>query len=294
MPFINTAFRVAIASPGDVREERRIIREVIHDWNAAHSETRGIVLLPVGWESNTTPLMGGRAQELINSQIIRSADLLVAAFWTRLGTPTGSSASGSVEEIEEFLGAGKPVMIYFSSAPVVPSSIDPEQYAGLQKFRKSCEKNGLIETYDSVAELKEKLTRQLALLVNSHETFAVDSKSPLASNSVDALVAAAQVITDPASSLSIEAKVLLDEATKDASGVLLVVKTMAGLSVETNRRSFVPEGDPRSAATYRDAVDELSRAEYVHAVGTKGEVFEVTRSGYEAADRLRRRSAGAA
>ena len=47
MPYQATVFRVMIASPSDVAEERQIIREVVNDWNAVHSLARRIALLPV-------------------------------------------------------------------------------------------------------------------------------------------------------------------------------------------------------------------------------------------------------
>ena len=61
------------------------------------------MLLPVGWETHATPAMGDRPQAIINKQILAGCDLLVAVFWTRLGSPTGAAASGTVEEIEEHL-----------------------------------------------------------------------------------------------------------------------------------------------------------------------------------------------
>ena len=73
--------------------------------------------------------MEDRAQEVISRQLLKDCDLLVAAFWTRLGSRTGKSPSGTVEEIEEHLEAGKPAMIYFSSVPVEMGSADPEQWA---------------------------------------------------------------------------------------------------------------------------------------------------------------------
>jgi len=36
--------------------------------------------------------------------------------------------------MEEHITAGKPTMIYFSSKPVAPQSIDQEQYKALQVF----------------------------------------------------------------------------------------------------------------------------------------------------------------
>src|SRR5437763_1467261 len=116
--------RVMIASPGDVLAERQIAREVIHEWNSVHSIDRRIVLMPVGWDTHASPEMGDRAQAIINRTVLADCDLLVAIFWTRLGTPTGVAASGTVEEIEEHLAAGKPAMLYFSSAPVHLDSVD--------------------------------------------------------------------------------------------------------------------------------------------------------------------------
>lgn len=99
--------RVMIASPSDVKEERGLIREVISEWNSVNSERNKFVLLPVGWETHTSPDMGERPQAIINKDVLRDCDLLVAAFWTRIGSPTGSFPSGSVEEIEEDIASGR-------------------------------------------------------------------------------------------------------------------------------------------------------------------------------------------
>ena len=123
-----------IASPSDVATERKNIRDVVHEWNAIHSEDQQIVLMPLGWETHASPKMGDSAQNIINKQVLDRCDLLIAVFWTRLGSPTGSSPSGTVDEIEKHLGASKPVMIYFSNAPVRPESVDDEQYAALRAF----------------------------------------------------------------------------------------------------------------------------------------------------------------
>ena len=50
MSYDAKVFNVMVASPGDVLAERAVFREVIHEWNAANSEVRKVVLLPVGWE----------------------------------------------------------------------------------------------------------------------------------------------------------------------------------------------------------------------------------------------------
>jgi hypothetical protein len=165
MSYRATVYRVMVASPGDVLAERRVVADVIHEWNAIHSVDRRMVLMPVAWESHAAPEMGDRAQAIINRQILQDCDLLVAIFWTRLGSPTGASTSGTVEEIGEHVSAGRPAMIYFSSAPVLLDSVDEQQYAVLRQFKEECRKGGLVEEYGSLVDFREKLSRQLAQTV---------------------------------------------------------------------------------------------------------------------------------
>src|SRR4051812_19989380 len=120
MAYAATVFNVLIASPGDVQDERDIIREVVYEWNATHSRSRKIVLQPIGWETHSHPEMGDRAQGVLNRQVLEDADLLVAVFWTRIGTATGEAPGGSVEELTRHMDAGKPAMVYFSDTPAPP------------------------------------------------------------------------------------------------------------------------------------------------------------------------------
>src|SRR5262245_6595574 len=175
MPYSATVLRVMVASPSDVHQERLAAQTIIHNWNVVHSASRGQVLLPVLWETHTTPALGDRAQALINRQIVTNSDMLIAMFWTRIGTPTGESQSGTVEEIEEHLRAGKPVMLYFSNQPVRPDSIEETQYRALVEFRKSVRERGLTEDYESLDQFREKLTRQLAQTII--QSFPVESRA---------------------------------------------------------------------------------------------------------------------
>jgi hypothetical protein len=165
MSYQATVLNVMIACPGDVASEPDIVRAVIHEWNAIHAEDRATILMPVRWDTNSSPAMGDRAQGVINKQILRNADLLIAIFWTRLGSPTGVADSGTVEEIEEHLAAGKPAMIYFSDVPVRPDTVNPLQYAALLSFKQKCRARGLVEGYDSLSDFRGKLTRHLAQTV---------------------------------------------------------------------------------------------------------------------------------
>jgi hypothetical protein len=114
------------------------------------------------WETHLVQEMSGRPKVTLNLQIAKDCDILIGVFWTRIGTDSGFAESGTIEEIKEFQKAGKPVMIYFSSVPVVPSSVDLKQYEKLMKFMDDCLKQGLVERYDSILDFREKLSRQIA------------------------------------------------------------------------------------------------------------------------------------
>jgi nucleoside 2-deoxyribosyltransferase len=87
------------------------------------------------WESHGRPLQGERAQAILNRQIIAEADLVIALFSARLGTPTVATESGSAEEIQFCLERGKPVAVYFSTEGVSTDAIDPEQLKSCQSTR---------------------------------------------------------------------------------------------------------------------------------------------------------------
>lgn len=165
MTYNAIVYKILIASPSDVKYERKTIPEAINFWNSSNSEQFKVCLSPVMWETHSSPEMGSRPQEIINRQLVDTCDILIGAFWTRIGTYTGKADSGTVEEIEKFIDAGKPVMLYFSSIPVVPDSIEKEQYERLKNFKEKCMKNGLVDNYDSISELREKIIIHLTFKI---------------------------------------------------------------------------------------------------------------------------------
>ena len=114
MAYDSKVYRVLIATPSDVEEEREIITNAIQNWNDLYSFSKKVVLLPLKWETHTAPDYGERPQEIINKAIVDDCDILVGCFWTRIGSPTGEEESGTIEEIKKVSESGKPVMLYFS------------------------------------------------------------------------------------------------------------------------------------------------------------------------------------
>jgi len=161
MPFSARVFQILIASPSDVGEERDIAVQTIQEWNNLNSADRELVLLPLRWETHSSPEYGDPPQEVLNRQIVDRSDLLVGIFWTRIGTPTGAADSGTLEEIERVASQSKPVMLYFSRAKQDPDGIDLEQLAKLRAFKAKSSGKALIETFSSHDEFREKLKKQL-------------------------------------------------------------------------------------------------------------------------------------
>jgi hypothetical protein len=274
MSYTATAYKVMIASPSDVVAERNVIREVLHEWNAVNSEKRQMVLLPVGWETHTSPEMGSAPQTIINDQILLTCDLLVGVFWTRVGTPTDKYMSGSVEEIEEHIRASKIAMLYFSSSPVMPDSIDPDQYTKLKEFKESCKSRGLFEPYSDIGDFKEKFYRHIQLKINQHEYFNagnVQEANPIEESS------------QRLPKLSKEAATLLKDAAQGEDGQILHLRHLSGALIQTNNTNYTEDQSPRNLAIWAGAIDELESLDLIRPANGKRESFRLTREGYEMA-----------
>jgi hypothetical protein len=173
VPYNARVFQILIASPGDVLQEREAVAEIIHEWNDLNSRDRGLVLLPLRWETHSSPELGLPPQEVINRQVADYSDLVVGVFWTRLGTPTKDAVSGTAEEISRAVTAGKPVMLYFSKTKADLDTVDLDEYKKLREFRESIMPKGLVEQYSSLSEFRDKFSKQLAISIRdlvSHDT----------------------------------------------------------------------------------------------------------------------------
>lgn len=148
------AFFVMVASPSDVPQARQAVHESLVSWNETHTRTRHIALVPLMWERNAVPNMGGDGQSIINSQLVDNADIVIALFGNRLGQETERALSGTAEEINRAHEAGKPLHVYFSDAPI-PRDSDLGEVTRLREFQKSIE--GLYDTFQTPDDLKFKV-----------------------------------------------------------------------------------------------------------------------------------------
>lgn len=85
--------------------------------------------------------------------------------------------------------------------------------------------------------------------------------------------------------LSEEAKAILKAAVAD-DGTIMRQRYLSSQAIQAGREVLIRDQDPRTVARWMGGLEDLQRRRYIKDRGHKGEVFEVTREGYEAADEL--------
>ena len=167
MPELISKYRIFLASPSDLSDERESINDVINELNLTYGNPNKIVLELLKWETNSAPAVGNFGVQHIINDDIPTYDLFIGLLWMRFGTPTEEFGSGTEEEFNIAFSKFKEnnnsvqILFYFKNAP--PKSlvdINPEQLGKVQDFKLSLgEKNVLFWEYNS----KEELSRFLRL-----------------------------------------------------------------------------------------------------------------------------------
>ncbi|MDE0003780.1 MAG: hypothetical protein OXQ29_13915, partial [Rhodospirillaceae bacterium] len=87
--------------------------------------------------------------------------------------------------------------------------------------------------------------------------------------------------------LSDEAKTILREAARDDSdGLVRNVSTLNSEFIYVDDRQLISDQEPRTIARWMGGLQGLQRYDYIRAVGSGGERFDVTREGYKMADMM--------
>lgn len=152
-----------VGSPGDVNDEAENAIKIIHHWNSLYSKTHNIAIVPIHWKTSAYPLMDDEGQKIINQQLVNDSDAMVCIFGARLGTPTSTHISGTVEEIEGHLKNNKPVLLFFKKY-IDPSNF--EQYAALKNYKDSISNKCLYFEFDDLENFEKIFTEKLNLFVN--------------------------------------------------------------------------------------------------------------------------------
>lgn len=277
MAYDAKVIEIIVASPGDVAEERKIVRDVIAEWNAVYARDRNVVMLPMGWETHSSPELSGRPQQMINDRLLAHADILVGIFWTRIGSPTGKAISGSIEEIEEHRRQGKPAMLYFSNAPVALDSVDQAQYAQLTAFKRWAKDEGLVEFFENRDDFLGKFRHHLPLALQEN-SYLKNLLVQVADTDGDE---EEPVLSRQSSRPSADALEILTAAAADQhGGMVMMLRHLSGTTIQAGNRTFGDSENRRSVARWEAAVRELFFSGLTTDVNGAGETFQITDAGY--------------
>ena len=157
--------RVFFASPGDLEEERHLVREALQRLSARSPHT----FKYLGYEELKAHT-GSRPQDLIN-QLVDQCDVFLAVFYRRWGQPSPDAATYTSYTEEEFerarrrlsMTASPEIFCFFKQLDLALLSDPGEQVAKVLEFRRRLEESRqvLYRTFSTasqfVAELEEHL-----------------------------------------------------------------------------------------------------------------------------------------
>ncbi len=173
MPDTRKVIRAFLASPGDLVEERKAVRDVVLEFNESWADELGYQVELVGWEETVAGF--GRPQHLINQDLDR-CDLFLGMISKRWGTPPsieGGFSSGFQEEFERSLArreqSGSPeISLFFKEIPN-EFMVDPgDDLKRVLEFRKEiiAQKKILFQNFSTVRDMEGLARKCVAAYVN--------------------------------------------------------------------------------------------------------------------------------
>lgn len=156
-----------IGAPSDIKDEIQVACRVVNKWNNVYSESKQCVLFPLHWSFSSYPTSGLHPQKLLNKQLVDRSDFMLAFFGSKLGTPTDTDISGTVEEINEHLRAGRKVMVFFRKQ-IDASEVDAEQFKKLQDYKRTIRDKVIWADYEDEHDLETLLYDKICLFANDN------------------------------------------------------------------------------------------------------------------------------
>src|SRR5580658_446447 len=271
--------RVALASPSDVQEERDKVQEVINEINPLLDRELDLTLVLYRWET-LPPESNNRGPQAIIDRALapEHADLFIAIFATRFGTPLPDGLTGTEHEFlsayRAWLARGKPeIMLYFRRGPTIASSpaIGP-QFGSVQGFKDDVASRNMAlwREYNAVSEFERMLRMALIeyALKNSCRSKTSAPRPPKIEWSVK-FVPREHGLAE----LRVRDEVMKDLQNASGDSFLRLRK------VALDSDSVTVEGTPEGYSTFK----QLIRAGGLHSVGPL-EVLDVWRLNLSAPD----------
>lgn len=265
--FQATVYKIMIGCPSDIQDEIQIAKEVLYHWNNLHSEHDKIVLLPSHWSISSYPTMGKHPQKSINEQVVEKSDLLICIFGSKLGTPTDTEISGTVEEIKEHRKAGKDVMIFFKKSVDDITSIDPEQLKKIKDFKDNIKQEAILGEFSKTDDFRNELSDKLQLYINSNW---IKSVLPSTENRLSAK-----------SNFSKEEYEILKEWVLSKNGDLRVLGTQGDEYYMFGEELHKPQNG-KERAEYNDFIERLKYAFFIERTGSN--TYALKKAAYDYVD----------
>ena len=114
---------------------------------------------------------------------------------------------------------------------------------------------------------------------------------PVMANTIDWREGIDGVIVTPkikstTTELSDEGKSILKAAASGDGTIMYLRSISCGPIIQVKDKTLIPDQDSRTVALWVGGIEDLCRHRYIKDIGHKGEVYEVTREGYQAADAI--------
>jgi hypothetical protein len=93
-----TLYKIFLASPSDLYDERNLAEEVVEELNLSAFNNSNIKIELVKWETHANPDIGEYPQQVINKDIGSDYDIFIGLLWSKFGKPTENYSSGTEEE----------------------------------------------------------------------------------------------------------------------------------------------------------------------------------------------------
>jgi hypothetical protein len=158
MSYTATVVQVLLSSPSDQPPEHaHVVVNAMRTWNATLGHRLQVHFSPTDWQHGATPSYGEHPQRALNRAIVDNSDMAIVVFTDRLGTPTDTHPSGTVEEIERLHEAGKEVAILVNRVPdrSLEGKEATEEKGRLEDYLKSIQSHSFYREYRSRDELTQ-------------------------------------------------------------------------------------------------------------------------------------------
>lgn len=170
-----TLYKVFLASPSDLHDERNLVEEVVEELNLSTFNNSDIKIELVRWETHVNPDIGKYPQQVINKDIGNDYDIFIGLLWSKFGKPTENYSSGTEEEFYNAYTRHKShpssvkIMFYFKQTPISFEKIDTNGINLIRKFKSGLGEKGILYwEYTSTDEFQKLIRIQLTRKIQEY------------------------------------------------------------------------------------------------------------------------------